>query len=422
MTSLPRGLLRRYSPSRFVGAAALTLTLTACVDDGGSGGKAVTADNFDFVRMLANYADNVIVPNYQNAAQHSAELSGSGGAIAGYCDAIGTANEGSALAAVQQQWRDTMDAWQLTELHQLGPATENSGALRNRVLSFSRGNPLSTCGVDQAVVLAATDSNFNLGSRAANQRGLGAVEYLLFNDDLTHTCPSQIQETADWDQRPETERQQLRCDYARVLAEDIDDAATTLVDAWVVDAGNYRSTFINPANAGDSTKALSDALFYLDTETKDAKLGIPLGISASCSQPSCPGVAESRFAQHGLQNVEQNLLSFRQLLTGGTGLGFDDIIAQAGVPSVTELMLSNTNAALAEIDAMSDSLTTQTQSITDPADESACATAADSPDGARDIPACNLYGYIRRITDTLKVGFVAAVDVDLPDRAQADND
>ena len=29
---------------------------------------------------------------------------------------------------------------------------------------------------------------------------------------------------------------------------------------------------------------------------------------------------------------------------------------------------------------------------------------------------------MKRITDDLKVGFVAAVNVDLPDRAQSDND
>lgn len=417
MTSQPRHLL-----GRLAGIATLALTLSACVDDGGGGGSAVNADNFDFVRMLANYADNLIIPNYQNAAEVSADLSGDSGAIASYCNAIGSAEEDSALAAAQQQWRQTMDAWQATELHQVGPVLENSGALRNRVLSFARGAPLSTCGVDQAVVLAADNDNFNLGSRAANQRGLGAVEYLLFNSDLNHTCPSQIQETADWDQRPEQERKALRCNYAQRLAGDINAAATTLADAWTTGAGNYRSTFINPANAGDSVKALSDALFFLDTEVKDAKLGIPLGISPSCSQAACPEVAESRYAQYSLSNIETNLNAFATLLTGGSGLGFDDIIAQAGVPSVTELMQSNTAAALAEIDAMTTTLREQAESITDGADESTCATAADSPDGDRAIPACNLHGYIRRVTDTLKVGFVAAVDVDLPDRAQADND
>ncbi|WP_372879740.1 imelysin family protein [Spongiibacter marinus] len=401
---------------------ALSLSLTACVDDSGGNSTKVNADNFDFVRMLANYADNIIIPNYQDAAQQSAQLGDANGAIAEYCSAIDTAQESAALTNAQLQWQETMDAWQLTELHQLGPATDNNSALRNRVLSFSRGNPLSSCGVDQATVLASTDSSFDLASRPTNQRGLGAVEYLLFEDDLNHTCPSQIQETADWNQRPEVERKTLRCNYALLLAEDVSDAASSIAEAWATSSGNYRSTFVNPANAGSNTKALSDALFYLDTETKDAKLGIPLGISANCSQPACPEVAESPYAEHSLRNVESNLNAFITLINGGSGLGFDDIINQAGVSTVTELLLDNTAAALAEIDAISASLSEQASGITSSADESACATAADNPDGARDIPACNVYGYIRRITDTLKVGFVAAVDVDLPDRAQSDND
>ena len=154
---------------------ALSLSLTACVDDSGGNSTKVNADNFDFVRMLANYADNIIIPNYQDAAQQSAQLGDTNGAIAEYCSAIDTAQESAALTNAQLQWQETMDAWQLTELHQLGPATDNNSALRNRVLSFSRGNPLSSCGVDQATVLASTDSSFDLASRPTNQRGLGAT-------------------------------------------------------------------------------------------------------------------------------------------------------------------------------------------------------------------------------------------------------
>ena len=36
--------------------------------------------------------------------------------------------------------------------------------------------------------------------------------------------------------------------------------------------------------------------------------------------------------------------------------------------------------------------------------------------------ACNLLGMIKLINDDQKIGFVAAIDVDLPDRAQSDND
>lgn len=401
---------------------AALLPLSACVDNKGGSSAAVTPDNFDFVGMLANYTDTIIIPNYEDFADLSAALASSGGALDQYCSAIGTAEEGTARNIAQNAWRDSMAQWQLTEMHQLGPVLDNDSALRNRIHSYSRSNLISTCGIDQSVVIADGDPNFSVSSRASNQRGLGAIEYLLFNDDLSHTCPSQVTQTSNWNQRPESERKQLRCNYARLLAADIDNAAGTLVSAWLTAEGNYRSTFVNPANLDDSLKALSDALFYLDTETKDSKLGIPTGINSSCSQRTCPTVIESRFSHTSLSHIRQNLQSFISLLTGGVGLGFDDIIQQAGVAEVSEKLQADSQLAIAEIDAMTTSLSDQVASISDQASEDACIAASGNPEGARTVAVCNLYGYIRRITDTLKVGFVAAVDIDLPDRAQSDND
>lgn len=403
-------------------ALAALLPIAGCVDNSGGSNRAVTADNFDFVAMLANYADSIIVPNYESLADTSSLLAAENGSIASYCSAIGSDNEASARDAAQAAWKTTMDAWQTTTLHELGPIQANNNALRNRISSFARGSSLSTCGVDQAVVLANSNPNFSLSSRSANQRGLGAVEYLLFSDNLEHSCSSQITETTDWNTRPEIERKQLRCAYAQTLAGDINAAAQRVVKAWLIDADNYRSEFINPSSLDTNLKALSDALFYLDTETKDTKLGIPLGINATCSQPSCPEVIESPYAEYSLNNIAQNLRSFLNLLQGGSGLGFDDIIAQAGVAEVTELMRQNTEAAIGEINAMSTSLRQQAEGISNEEAAQTCLTAANTPDSQRSIPACNLYGYLRRVTDTLKVGFVAAVDVDLPDRAQSDND
>ena len=326
------------------------LTVAACVDSGGNGNSAVNSDNFDFLAMLANYADSIIIPNYEALAAAAAPMAAEGGAIASYCAAIGTGEESNARSVAQRAWKDAMDAWQTSTLHELGPVLANNGAIRNRIHAYTRGTTLSSCGIDQATVLADSDPNFNLRSRSSNQRGLGAVEYLLFNDNLEHTCPSQITETSNWNERPEAERKQLRCDYAIKLSADIASAADTLVKAWLIDANNYRSQFINPSALQENLNALSDALFYLDTDTKDAKLGIPLGISAACSQVSCPSVIESPYAEYSLTNIRNNLQSFLTLLNGGSGLGFDDIIAQAGVPEVTELMQQNSATAISEID------------------------------------------------------------------------
>lgn len=412
----------RLIAKRF-GGCALTvgaLQLAGCVGDDSSGAPEL-ADSFDFTAMFANYVDNIFVPNYQAVEQSAEALASVDGALVEYCAAIDTASEAQLLADAQLAWRGLQADIQQSEAHVLGPVVENNGLLRSRLNSFLAGE-LSTCGIDQAVVLASTDANFDVASRTVTQRGIGAIEYLLFNQDFTHTCPSQIVETADWDARPLAERKQLRCEYAVTLSEDIQDAAASIVHAWSPTGQNLRSDFINPQNVAESLSELSDAMFFLESEVKDIKLGVPTGISDDCPDFACPEDVESLYSENSLANVRNNVMAFATMLTGADGLGFDDIIAEAGVSELTDRMLANSTLAIDSIDGQSQSLLAQAQAINSPETETACTNAYTNPESASVFPACSLYGFVKRITDDLKVGFVAAVDVDLPDRSQSDND
>ncbi len=401
---------------------SFVLLLGACTNDStdSNNQNAITADSFDFLSMFANIADNIIITNYQALATAAASYAADNSPLDSYCNAIGTAGETAAADAAQAAWRELMNSWQQTELHLLGPITDNNNALANRINSFSSAN-ISTCGIDQAVVLAETAS-FTISSRSSNQRGLGAIGYLLFNTDLTHTCPSQITETTNWNSRPSQERQQLRCNLAKIIADDISTAATEVLAAWQRDNGNYRSTFINPDNFSTNLPLLSDALFYLDTDVKDVKLGIPTGLNNGCSQLSCPDDVESPYSQHSLINIQNNLQAFLTIFNGANGLGFDDIIQQAGFTEVATRFNQQTQNAIDFIDSINTSLLTQTRNITSNTEAAECSNAFANPDSPSNFPACNLLGHIKAITDDLKTDFITIVNVDLPDRAQSDND
>lgn len=406
----------------YVYAVGAAIVLAGCVDDGTNGASnSVTAENFDFVTMLGNYADNIIVPNYQAVAQSAALLSATNGPIDSYCAAIGGGSEAAAIATAESAWQDLMAAIQQTELHILGPAAENNSNLRNRLNAFNSA-ALSTCGIDGSVILASQDSNFDVADRSINQRGIGSIEYLLFNANLNHTCPSQITTTATWNSLPEDDRKRLRCDYALQIAQDVSVTADVIVDAWSSSGGDYRSTFTNPNNLAESLEALSDALFYLDIEVKDEKVGIPTGINSACTSFACPEGVESPFTENSLENIRNNLVAFQQMLVGGSGLGFDDIIQQAGVPELNDSFDASVSQAIAIIDGAAASLRDDTAAITDANDAAACANDAANPSEPGTFSACRLAGALKLITDDLKVGFVAAVAVDLPDRAQSDND
>jgi len=404
-------------------AVFLALPLLGCVDDStdGSGSESFDADAFDFTAMFANYADNIILPNYESVARLATDLKTESGSLSTYCQSIGTSNEGAALDAAKNAWEGLMQSIQTTELHILGPALGNNNALQNRLNSSASGS-VSLCGVDQSVVQSKEDSGFDIELKTATQRGIGALEYLLFNPDLAQNCPSQIVETADWDSRPVEERKLLRCEYAMVVATDIANSAADLRDAWSSDGGNYRGTFVDPVNTGDSLEALSDGLFYLDLDIADRKLAIPIGINDACVAFSCPERVESPYSQYSLDSIRVNLKSFDTLMTGGSGLGFDDLIDAAGVPELNQRFVDNSAAAVVLIDSSAESLFEQATAIDSSATQTECMNEYSNPGAAGRFPSCTLLGVIAMLADDLKVGFVAVIKVDLPDRAQSDND
>ena len=399
------------------------LTLIACVSENENSESTSSSVNetFDFTGMIANYADEVIIPSYQNFSNEIKALNGPSGPIATYCNSIGQANEASDLETAQIAWRSAMTTWQGAETILVGPALDNGGQLRNKIYSFFSNAPLSACAVDQAVVLAQ-DPQFDILSRSNNQRGMDTLEYLLFNNDLTHNCPAQIVETQNWNALSLEDRANQRCDFAKIIIDDIEDTSEDLVNAWAPTGNNYRSTFIDPNNISTSFESLSDALFYIELEAKDAKLGIPTGINNGCSELTCIESAESSYSDSGLANIKANLNGFKNALTGINGLGFDDIVAAKGFSSVTQEFLSNVTKAINLIDSMDDTLLEQVQQIENSGSDTDCLNSQANPEGVQTVPVCSLHGYLKRISDSLRTEFITIVDVDLPTRAGGDND
>lgn len=400
--------------------------LTGCVNDDGEITQVREAEQLEQQQkswnpMLRNYADNVIIPVYQQASQSSEELASETGPLASYCELLGSEQEAAALQQAQQMWREAMADWQRVELYQLGPLAENGNALRDRIYSFGSNATLNECAVDQSVVLAQ-DAGFDISSRSYSSRGLAALEYLLFDDELNHACAAEVTATQNWNELPQATRKAQRCNYARAVAADINRATNLLVQAWQEDGGNYRFEFLHPSYTEQNLKALSDAMFYIETYTKDLKLGVPTGIHATCRRLECRAAAESRYSENALANIRNNLLEFQNMLRGGDGLGFDDAIIEAGFPEVVGSFVADAELGIAIIDNSQTSLQQQLRALEQSGDRSACDNAAANPEVEGGIAVCRLHGALKRITDRLRTDFVTIVNLDLPDRAQSDND
>ena len=98
---------------------------------------------------------------------------------------------------------------------------------------------------------------------------------------------------------------------------------------WSDDAGFVRQ-LSNPGDGSpfeSTTAALNavyDGLFYIETDTKDRKLALPLGLR-DCDGDDCAYEAEGVVSGQSLRYIEANLRGFWSLYTNGNGYGMDQL-------------------------------------------------------------------------------------------------
>ena len=373
---------------------------------------------YDTRCMLTALADEIVIPNYAQLTDVAQTFADASGPLGSYCSAISTAEESAAFADAETAWKGLVAAVQRTEMHAIGPASDNAFSLQYRLNSYMSG-ALSTCGVDSI----AASSDVEINARALNTRGIRALDYLLFNSNLKHTCAPQVTSTSGWNDLSESERKSRRCGAAMLIASDISDAASSIHAAWRAEGGDYRASFLQESNTFQSLQATTDAMFYLEKGTKDGKLGTPLGIIAACPDLTCPGFVEAPYSEHSLQNVITNLEIWSEMFSSNSETGFDAHIENEGWPEVSEAFKTSLEDALELADSIDASIVSQVNAITSQSDETECTNAYSNPDTTSDsFPMCTLYGMVKRIVDSLKIDFVTIVNVDVPGGSQSDND
>jgi len=385
-------------------------------DDGGAGGGTPQADarppdTFDRQAMVAHLAEEILLPTYEAFASRVADL---GPAVDAYCDALGGEEEASARTAAQDAWRAAMLEWQTAEVMLVGPAAMNDRARRDLIYSWP---VTSTCAVDREVMERQLDpAAYDLASKLSNRRGLPALEHVLFATSLEHTCPK-ASPPEGWDALEDPVRAQARCGFAQAAAADLSAQADAVATGWRADGGNYVGQLAGAGESGsdiatpqEAANLISDAMFYIDTETKDMKLAEPAGIAdngCGAVEEPCADELESRASGHSKENVVRNLEAFRMLYTGDRppadgGVGFDDFLVGLGAGDVAEQMAGDIDAAIAAAGGISGTL------------EEALAADRDSVVAA--------HGAVKTVTDTLKSQFLTVLGLDIPDGAAGDND
>jgi predicted lipoprotein len=272
---------------------------------------------------------------------------------------------------------------------------------------------LNLCLVDQQTVEEGYDDPDALAAVVGGPLGLWAIEYLLFNESTENNCSAlnTINQDGTWDAMADMIPQR-RLDYAAALSTLVRRRADDLVAAWAPSGGNFIAELTDPGRSGavygtaqEGLNAVSDAMFYLSKETKDMKLGEPLGIT-NCATATCPESIESQWARWSKQHVLANLRGFQALFLGSSpgtdALGFDDLLIDMGAPDVASDMAEAIADAITATEAIPG---TFFEALEQNPTEMEAAHAA-----------------IRQVTDILKTDFLSVLDLEAPDRAAGDND
>jgi predicted lipoprotein len=315
-----------------------------------------------------------------------------------------------AALAAQVAWKNTMAIWEEVELFRFGPLSPNNEpggkGLRDDIYSFPL---LSPCLIDEQLI-DRTYQQAEFPTSRVNARGLGAFEYLAFHTG-NNSCTnySEINALGTWARESPVEITQRRADYAARVASDVATFARNLVGAWDPNGGNFEGQLREPGSGTYDTdlhalNAVSNAIFYLEIEVKDYKVGRPAGYF-DCFEATCPDLVESRFARLSNTHIAANLRGFRRLFQGcgarGAGLGFDDWLREAGNPGLVDRMLTaldTAEATLRELGPIEDLVNSD-------------------PDQVR-----NFHKVLKGITDPLKTEFMTTLNLELPKNAPSDND
>jgi len=301
-------------------------------------------------------------------------------------DAWGIAPQDEAIrATAQQAFVEVMAQWQQIEVQQVGPTASH----RDEIYSYPTVNP---CRIDQETTESAYLSPDFFQANNVNSYGLDGLEHLLFSDP-GNACPSLSAPNKDgsWEALGEAGVAKNRAEFAGVLLTGLGTACDLILSAWDQEETQTPSESLND---------LYDALFYLETTTKDRKLAVPLGLGA-CTV-DCVDKVESLISGHSLRWIEGNILGFLDLFTAGENYGFSDLLVDMGHADLADEIVAAGEGVLDALDPLDGPLNTLI--VDDPARVQV------------------LYDALKTLTDLIKGDLATVLTLQIPSEAAGDND
>ncbi|WP_422358981.1 imelysin family protein [Reichenbachiella sp.] len=218
-----------------------------------SGGDESVNDNFDRGAMLVNWADNIIIPAYDNYVQ---ELEGLATAMQNF-----TNNPSEdLLVELRTKWKSAYLAWQWVAMFEIGKAETLS------LQSYTNFYPTDPTSIEANV--ASGSYNLDLPSRR-NQQGFPAIDYLINGVATTDAGIVAVYTDENSGASYKT--------YLDVVVSKLHSQTTDVLNDW---NNGYREVFVDndgSSATGAVNKLANDYIFYFEKHLRASKIGIPAG-------------------------------------------------------------------------------------------------------------------------------------------------
>jgi predicted lipoprotein len=382
-------------------------------------------------KMLVNLGINVIAPA---AADFALEASVLEKRITRACQSAGDAAAiglPAEWAEAQAQWKRAMLAFHRVDSFPVGPLWNDDKKLSMRIYSWPLFN---SCGIDSETV-RLKDGIGTLASDLPNPvRGLGALEYLLFEPLMGTKCNARAYpQVIKWATLSDTEKRRDRCALASRLAADLSEQAKILSEEWDPKGRNYTRRFIDESDAKyptpqAATNAVTDSLFQIEA-LKDLRLARPLGFHKDCVSPAgkCPQDSEHPYSDFALESASARLTAFGDALRGqfngaqgsSNGFGFDDLLISRGHGEIAKKLGNLVNTSRQGFKKFSVNVGRTFISEIESMSKDECVASTST---SRQVEICALFQDVRAVATSLKVELLAVLALRSPPTYQGDND
>ena len=298
-------------------------------------------------QVLTSLSDDLIVPRYQEVAR---EMDGLNVALVNLC-----ANPGAeTLATARTAWREARAPWMRSQAMWFGPVMDR------RSRSLVDWSPVDPERIEATLAkresVSANDVREFFGS---TQRGLGAIEYMIFGEDAT--VLASLGEPGG-----------IRCQYLTALGDVAAEETAGVLADWTGGGSNGGYAGYFKGTAGISLveqQAVDESVrtsVFITRSIADMKLGKALGADGGEADPSAIPDAGGNNAVADLRN---QVLGMQDVYLGaGTdgALGISALVRGVS-EEADERMRGHFTATLAAIDSLREPLHTTVMSDSEPA-------------------------------------------------------